>query len=84
MWDSWMSAKFSDSSAFTTLLASRFIEFSPAHWADRRLAPPYQRRLARPGECGCTRSEKTSIPSTPLKSVAGSPRIQRSSRSTRS
>ena len=57
MCDSWISAKFSDSSALTTLLASRFIPFSPAHWADRRLAPPYHIRPAKPGGCGCTRSE---------------------------
>ena len=58
--------------------------FSPAHRADRRLPPPYHIRLAQPGECGWTRSEKTSKPSVPLKSVAGSPRTKSRSRRTRS
>ena len=35
----------SDSSAFTTLLVRKFIPCSPAHWAERRLAPPYHIRL---------------------------------------
>ena len=79
-----MSAKTFDSSALTTLLVRKFMPCSPAHCAERRLAPPYQSRPASPAACGWTRSEKTSMPSVPLKSVTFSPRTKRSSRSTRS
>ena len=68
MWASWISAKSVGpaSSALTTLLVRKFMPCSPAHCAERRLAPPYQIRAARPGECGSTRSENTSMPSVPL------------------
>ena len=84
IWESWISAKSSDSSAFTTLLVSRFIACSPAHCAERRLPPPYHRRRPSPAECGWTRSEKASKPTVPLKSLAFSPRMKDSNRSTRS
>ncbi len=84
MWDSWISAKPVDSSAFTTLLVRKFIPCSPAQRAERRLAPPYHMRRPRPAECGWTRSENTSKPSVPRKSVTGSPRTISSSRRTRS
>jgi hypothetical protein len=45
-----MVAKSSDCSAFTTLLVRKFIRFSPAHCAERRLAPPYHIRFASPAE----------------------------------
>ena len=71
------------SSARTTLLVSRDSPCSPAHRADPRLAPPYQMRSASPGACGWTRSVNSSTPSVPLNVLAGSPRISRTSRSTR-
>jgi hypothetical protein len=83
MWASWISAKSADSSALTTLLVRKFIPFSPAHRAERRLAPPYHMRAPRPAECGWTRSENTSKPSVPRNSVTGSPRTMSSSRRTR-
>ena len=49
MCESWISAKSSDSSALTTLLVRKFMPCSPAHWADRRLPPPYQMRPAEAG-----------------------------------
>lgn len=39
MWG-WISAKCSDSSAFTTLLNRRFVPCPPAHPAELRLPPP--------------------------------------------
>src|SRR4051812_24833101 len=78
MCESWISAKFDASSALTTLLVRKFMPCSPAHWAERMLAPPYHIRLPRPGEYGSTRLEKTSNPSVPLKSVAGLPRTKSS------
>ncbi|MDH6228220.1 hypothetical protein M2169_005190 [Streptomyces sp. MJP52] len=56
---------------------------SPAQRAERRLPPPYQRRSRRPGERGCTRSEKTSMPWVPLKRDAGPPATRSSRRLTR-
>jgi hypothetical protein len=82
MCESWISANCSDSSAFTTLLVRKFISCSPAHWAERRLAPPYHIRPPSPAEWGWTRSENTSKPSRPLKSVTGTPRTQSSRRRT--
>ena len=57
---------------------------NPAQRAEAVLAPPYHMRSPRPAACGWTRSENTSKPSVPLKSLAGSPRTKPSSRSTRS
>src|SRR6476620_4400240 len=48
------------------------------------IPPPYQTRPARPGECGWMRSVNRSMPTVPSKSLTGSPRNARSSRSTRS
>lgn len=84
MWESWIAEKSSDSSARTTLLVSRFIAFSPAHLADRRLPPPYHSREASPGECGCTRSEKTSNPCVPPVPSGFSPRTRSRNLLTRS
>src|SRR3954447_23912778 len=74
MWDRWISAKSTDSSvALTTLLVRKFISCSPAQRAELRLPPPYHIREARPGECGCTRSDHSSTTPSPPRQGAGRP-----------
>lgn len=43
----------------------------PAQAAEHRLAPPYHNRSRRPVECGSSRSENVSIPSTPALRCGG-------------
>jgi len=51
--------------------------------AERRLPAPYHIRERRPGECGWTRSEYSSMPSVPWKPLAGAPATRSSRRVTR-
>ena len=83
IWDRWIDAKSSDSSARTTDDVRKLTPCSPAHRADASDAPPYHIRDRSPGECGCTRDENCSNPSAPANAAAGSPATNRSSRSTR-
>ncbi|SKF62490.1 Uncharacterised protein [Mycobacteroides abscessus subsp. abscessus] len=61
-------------------------KFSPALAANSTEfcdAAPYQSRSISPAECGCTRSENSSMPFLPLKALSASPRSASISRSTR-
>ena len=55
IWDCWIDAKSSTSSARTTDEVRKLTPFSPAQRADASDAPPYHIRDRSPGECGCTR-----------------------------